>query len=220
MRLPISLALGVAAVGALALAAPIREELADRRVCLRDSAEMTFYPSGQFLREASLGHRQLVADFGWLAAIQYYGKHRRSDHRYPLSPKLFSVILDADPRFERAYLFASLILAEAGFTARAERMLRRGVQANPGSWRLRFELGFFHYVISRNWEKAARAFSAAAEAPGAPAMVRRFAAAAHQKAGDRDTARELWEIVARVTDNPEIRRMAEERLAKLAEEGR
>lgn len=190
-------------------------QFAASRPAVRDSAEMTFFPSGRFLREASLGHRHLAADLGWLAAIQYYGKHRRGDRRYPLAPHLFTVITEVDPHFESAYFFASLILTEAGFRRGAEALLKRGCERNPSSWRLRFELGFFHFVITRSYDLAASAFQAAAELPGAPEYPRRFAAAAYQRAGDAETARELWELLAAASENEEIRRMARERLENM-----
>jgi len=204
------------AVLILATASPLSAHLASSRNSANDNSEMRFYPSGKWLSEMSLGHCQLVADIGWLAAIQYYGKHRLSDQNYEISPKLFSVITDADPTFTNAYLFASLVMTEAGYSDQAEALLREGVCRNPDSWRLHFDLGFFYYVIEKSWEKAANEFRAASQAPGAPDYTSRFAAAAYDKAGDESTARILWEVIAIESDNEEIRRMAGERLKQYA----
>jgi hypothetical protein len=142
---------------------------------LPPAAELALFPSGRFLREVSLGHRHLVSDIAWLTAIQYYGKHRLGDRRYPLAPQLFAVLIDADEGFEKAYLFGSLVMAEAGFMGKGEQLLERGVAANPDSWKLRFELGFFRYVYTRAWGAAAEAFAAAAAIRSAPEYVVRFA---------------------------------------------
>ncbi len=206
------------AVGAgllLALSVPLMERFQASRGGIVDRAELTLFPSGRFLRAMSLGHRHLVADIGWLTAIQYYGKHRRSDRRYPLATHLFTVITEADPAFENAYLFGALIMAEAGLTETAGHLLRRGAERNPDSWWLRFELGFYHYVITRSWKEAAASFAAAARLPGAPAYVRRFAAAAFERSGDAETARQLWQIICAQSDNPEIRRIAQGRIEEL-----
>jgi hypothetical protein len=210
-----SLALVLGAGTLIVAAIPCAEQLAASRRELRDSSELALFPSGRFLREASLGHAQLAADIGWLTAIQYYGKHRRADRHYPLAPHLFATITDADPQFENAYFFGSLVLAEGGFREQAERLLRRGAERNPHSWGLRFELGFYQYVIEKSYGEAAAAFMAAAQIPGAPEYVRRFAAAAHQRSGDAATARLLWDLIARESDNEEIRRMARARVASL-----
>ncbi len=211
----VSLALGAGAAALLATATPLAARFADSRPALADRSELDLFPSGRFLREVSLGHAQLAADLGWLTAIQYYGKHRMTDRRYPLAPHLFATITDADPHFENAYFFGSLVLADGGFREQAERLLRRGAERNPDSWQLRFELGFFHYVVKKVPAQAAAEFAAAAEIPGAPEYVRSFAAVAFQRSGDVAMARRLWQLIARESQNEEIRRMAEERIAAL-----
>jgi hypothetical protein len=197
------------------LAVPAREQLAARSASAGDGAELVHFPSGWFLEEMSLGHRHLLADVAWLTAIQYYGKHRQSDRRYAMAPHLFDIITDADPAFESAYLFGALIMAESGCLEEGARVLRRGAERNPLSWYLRFELGFYHYICTRSFAEAAAAFAAAAKVPGAPGHPARFAAAAYEKAGDPETARQLWQLIGEESDNPEIKRMAEERLAAL-----
>jgi hypothetical protein len=199
----------------LFLAEPLGNRFADSRGLRDGGPEMTLYPSGNFLKEMSLGHRHLVADLAWISSIQYYGKHRMTDQDYPLSPELFRVITDADPAFENAYLFASLVMAEAGFNAEAQRLLELGVTRNPDSWRLNFDLGFFHFVITNTWDLAAASFRAASQATDAPDYTRRFAAAAFERADDPETARVLWKVIALESPNEEIRRIAEERLAMI-----
>lgn len=185
------------------------------RVRPADAAELTLFPSGAWLAEASLGYRHLVADFAWITAIQYYGRHRQADRRYPLAAHLMRIVTDADPRFESAYLFGALVLVENGQHDRAAELLAKGVRANPRSWRLWFELGFFHYIFTRSWTEATRALRIAARLPGAADYVRRLAAAAAERAGDAATAVRLWETIATESGNEEIRRIARDRLARL-----
>ncbi|MBM3316995.1 MAG: hypothetical protein FJY75_03995 [Candidatus Eisenbacteria bacterium] len=184
----------------------------------RGRPELAFFPSGRGLAEASLGHRHLLADLAWLTAIQYYGEHRRGDRRYPQAAHLFRVVTDADPGFSGAYLFGALILAENGEIDEAAALLAKGVRARPRDWRSWFELGFFHFAVTRSFDEAGSALRIAARLPGAEAYVPRFAAAAAQRAGDRDLALRLWETVARTSDNAEIRRMADEQRAALGAE--
>ena len=47
--------------------------------------ELMYFPSGKFLKEASLGHEMIVADMAWVRAIQYYGRHRQTDQDYGMS---------------------------------------------------------------------------------------------------------------------------------------
>jgi len=41
--------------------------------------ELAYYPSGQALQPATLGHAETAADLAWLRAVQYYGEHRVTD---------------------------------------------------------------------------------------------------------------------------------------------
>lgn len=215
MRRAAPLALVLVAVLALGLAARAGGEFARQRGPVKDPAELVLFPSGRMLAELSLGHPHLLADAAWLTAIQYYGKHRLTDRRYPLAPQIFEVITQADPTFRNAYLFGALVTAEDGNPAAAEAMLRRGAERNPQSWEIHFELGFFLYVYRRSMPEAARAFERAAELPGAPAYVRRFAAASWERAEQPEVALRLWEQIAGQTENAEVRRIAEARLQAL-----
>jgi hypothetical protein len=207
--------LAVVAALAITLAAHAGGEFSRRQGPVTDRAELVLFPSGRMLAEMSLGHPHLLADAAWLTAIQYYGKHRQTDRRYPMAPQIFEVITQADPSFRNAYLFGALVMAEDGNPAAAEAMLRRGVERNPRSWEMHFELGFFLYVYRRSLPEAARAFECAAGLPGAPEYVRRFAAATWERAEQPEVARSLWEQVADQTDNVEVRRIAEARLQAL-----
>src|SRR5258705_6041108 len=41
--------------------------------------ELSYYPSGEHLEPATLGHAESAADLAWLRAVQYYGGHRDTD---------------------------------------------------------------------------------------------------------------------------------------------
>lgn len=208
-------AAGAALAVSVALAAFSGEQFARRHAGLRDPAELPLLPSGPHLGELTLGRRHLLADLAWLTAIQYYGRHRLTDRRYPLTGQLFRVITDCDPQFANAYLFGALILAEAGEADAAAALLAKGVAANPQSWMLAFELGFLHYAYTQRWPEALEAFMRAVRLPGCPDYVARFAAAAGERAQRPELAAELWAMIARDSPNEEVRRIALERLAAL-----
>ena len=215
-----TLALLALLAACVALAAFARDEFARRRRPVVDAVELACFPSGKLLDGISLHRPRLLADLAWLAAIQYYGRHHQTDRRYPLTDHLFRVITDCDGRFTNAYLFGALILGEAGEFDTADALLRKGMRADPGSWMLAFERGFFHYAYTRRWDEAFTAFREAAAIPGAPEYIARFAAAAGEKADRPELAAQLWATIARESANEEIRRIARERLAALLERRR
>ena len=209
------LALGLGA-GAVVLA-HIAARLVPRRMPLE---ELAYYPSGHALRPASLGHAETVADLAWLRAVQYYGEHRTTDLRFVQLERVFNVLTSLSPHFESPYAFGAFALAQEGRDfAAAERLMQRGIEANPRSGWLAFELGFLYYVHpgGRELAKAAACFERASRLPGGPPSAKRFAAYASQHSGDLVVALMLWQQVRATSDNRLLREMAETEIGKLQE---
>jgi hypothetical protein len=178
--------------------------------------ELMYFPSGRFLKEASLGHEMLVADMAWLRAIQYYGKHRQTDQDYSMAAHIFDVVTTLDPRFRNAYLFGALVLAQdANEVDKGIELLHRGMSHLPGDWLLPFEAGFIYYICSADMPQAHRWFMEAAARPGHPESVERFAAFTADRSGDPRKALQLWLQLYECTENDYVRQMAEERVKEL-----
>jgi hypothetical protein len=188
--------------------------------------ELSYYPSGRHLRPATLGHAETAADLAWLRAVQYYGEHRRTDMKFDRMYHVFEILTSLSPRFIPAYVFGGFALAQEGRDfARAVRLMERGIEENPTSGRLAFELGFLYYVRpgGRDLENAALYFEQAARQDDAPPSARRFAAFVRQHAGDLHVAYELWRGVAENSGNRYLREMARremERIRRAIETGR
>ena len=194
-------------------------ELAHRRVPRANPLEeLSYYPSGQNLRTAVFGHDEAVADLAWLRAVQYYGEHRRTDNRFEQMPHVFDILTTLSPRFLSPHVFGAFALAqEGGDFGEAERLMQKGIDANPRSGRLAFEMGFLYYVRpgGRDLRHAAEYFEQAARQADAPPASARFAAFAHQHAGDLGVAYELWSDVARESPNRYMREIAERNLEQI-----
>jgi hypothetical protein len=188
--------------------------------------ELAYYPSGQALRPATFGHAETAADLAWLRAVQYYGEHRQTDLRFMKLEHVFDVLTSLAPRFQSPYVFGAFALAQEGhdFPA-AERLLLKGIAANPRSGRLAFEMGFLYYVRpgGRDLQRAAEWFERASHLPGAPVNAARFAAFTRQHGGDLIVALQLWKQIHATTDNRYLREIAEreaERIQAALAEGR
>lgn len=180
--------------------------------------ELAYYPSGRHVRTAALGHAELAADAAWLRAVQYYGAHRKRDNRFEHLEHVFDILTTLAPRFESAYVFGAFALAQEGQDfAAAERLIRKGLDANPRSGRLAFEAGFLYYVKpnGRDLAHAAEYFELAARLPGAPASAREFAAFAHQNSGSLAVAWQLWRQVRDSSGNAYLRELAEKEMRRL-----
>ena len=182
--------------------------------------ELAYYPSGQFVRPATLGHADAAADLAWLRAIQYYGSHRKSDNRFDHLYHVFDILTTLSPRFESAYVFGAFALAQEGRSfAQAEALMRKGIENNPRSGRLAFELGFLYYVKpnGRDLARAAEAFDVASRLPGQPEVARRFAAFCHQNAGSLAVAYALWQQVRESSENAYLREIADKEMTRIRE---
>jgi len=182
--------------------------------------ELAYYPSGQHLKMATLGHAETAADLAWLRAVQYYGEHRRSDLRFTQMAHVFDILTSLSPTFVPSYIFGAFALAQEGLDfARAETLMLKGVENNPRSGPLAFEFGFLYYVRpgGRDLRRAAEYFEQAARQPDGPPQSARFAAFARQHSGDLSVAYELWLEVSRHSDNRLMREMAQREMAKIRE---
>lgn len=182
--------------------------------------ELAYYPSGQHVRPATLGHAETAADLAWLRAIQYYGEHRHSDNRFDHLYHVFDILTTLSPGFESAYVFGAFALAQEGRNfPQAEALLRKGLDRNPRSGRLAFETGFLYYVKpnGRDLSRAAEYFELAAGLPGRPDAARRFAAFCRQHSGSLAVAYALWQEVRATTPNAYLREIAEKEMARIRE---
>lgn len=180
--------------------------------------ELAYYPSGELLRPATLGHSETAADLAWLRAVQYYGEHRRTDLRFTRMAHVFDILTSLSPRFVPAYIFGAFALAQEGFQFdQAEALMLKGIENNPNSGPLAFEFGFLYYVRpgGRDLRRAAEYFEQAARKEDAPPQSDRFAAFSRQHAGDLRVAHALWLEVYEHSRNKLMREMAERELTKI-----
>ncbi len=131
---------------------------------------------------------------------------------------IYDVLTTLAPRFLPAYVFGAFSLAQEGrdFPA-AERLMLKGLEENPRSGWLAFEMGFLYYVRpgGRRLADAAQFFEQAARQPDAPPQALRFAAFARQRSGDAWVAYELWRQLAEQSRNAYLRRIAEREMARI-----
>jgi TPR repeat protein len=182
--------------------------------------ELAYYPSGEALQPATLGHAESAADLAWLRAVQYYGEHRLSDLRFTQMHHVFEILTELSPSFESPVIFGAFALAQEGRDfAAAEQLMLGALERRPRSGRLAFELGFMYFVRpgGRDLKKAAEYFELAARLPGSPPSAARFAASARQNSGDLLTAYQLWAQVRANSPNRFMRDIADREIDKIAQ---
>lgn len=178
--------------------------------------ENLYLPSGKLVEQVSLGYREVVADFVWLSAVQYYGDFRRGDHDLRYFRGLIDIVTTLDPHFIFAYVFGALVMSEdVGSFEEGTEILKRGMAQNPTCWELPFEIGFLNFVNRRDNAVAAKYFELASNMPNAPEYTERFAAFVYSKAGYGESSIRIWEEYKERTDDPFLKELADRYIEKI-----
>lgn len=200
----------------LPLIAGVQRELDARLGRYRATEEALFVWSGTAVRRMAPGLENVMADLYWLRTVQYFGGQRAFDRdkRFDLLEPLIEITTTLDPRFELAYRYGAIFLAEpwpqgAGQAEAALRLLEKGAREMPQSWRIRWDAGYFRHLFMDDPAGGARILLEAAEIPEAPYWLRTLAAAMKSKApGERGFARQLWQQIHDEAEAAPIRRNA------------
>jgi hypothetical protein len=179
---------------------PVLQARIDARLGrFRAQEEALYLWSGRQVRRLVPGFESLAADVYWLRTVQYFGGQRvfARDTRLELLSPLIDITVTLDPRMEIAYRYGATFLSEpppagAGRAEEGIRLLERGVRELPQSWRLRQQLGFFHFIFGRDPRKAAEVLVEAARIPGAAYWLETMAADILARGGERQLARRMW----------------------------
>jgi hypothetical protein len=173
----------------------------------------------------SFGFEQLVADWYWIRALQYFVEPAQELNHYRNLGDFLEVVVGVDPDFHYAYKFAGISIPfdigryQFANTDRAIGFLQRGVAKWPDDWQMRLYLGFYLLNYREDAAGAAEQFSKAAPIPGAPAYLKGFAAKLMALSGDVERGRLFTEQMLAVTDDPEERTKLKQRLREIDAEG-
>ena len=165
----------------------------------RAQEEVLYLWNGEQVKNLFPGFEGLAADVYWLRTVQYFGGQRafEAGKSFELLRPLIEITTTLDPRLEIAYRYGAIFLCErppagAGRPHEGIEVLEKGVRNLPESWRLRQDLGFFHYLYLGDSVRAAQVLEEAAELPGAAFWLRMLAADLLQRGGDRSSSRRMW----------------------------
>ena len=187
------------------------------------SASPYIVRSAALIGRAALSYRSLVADIYWVRTLQHYGQTKLSKDpfkQYSLLEPFLDLTTSLDPRFNAAYRFGAIFLAEPfpdgpGRPDQSVALLEKGLREQPEKWEFIYDIGFVEYWWRRNYEEAARRFQQASRLPGAPTWLAPLAAVTLAQGGDRRSSRQLWEQVRQAGEADWLVRAAEQRLRQL-----
>ena len=227
------------ALAAVFLAAAVQLEAARERAYpeAADTEESLYLRSGLTLKRLTGAYNALFADLYWIRTIQHYGGTKiRLDasaarggvaeppslaaDAYPLLYPLLDITTTLDPRFNIAYRFGAIYLAEpyprgANRPDLAIALLQKGLKERPDKWEYMEDIGFVHYWFRHDFRAAADSFRQASEVPGAPWWLRSLAATTLAQGGDRQSSRAMWLAIRESAELDWLRQDANRRLLQL-----
>jgi hypothetical protein len=186
--------------------------------------EENLYVTGHTAKRLSLGFNGLLADWYWMRSLQYVGRKILSlpsdlplDDLGSLNLKLLGPLLDTattlDPQFMEPYEYAAAVLPAIDMDD-AIRITSKGIEANPGAWRLYQHLGYIYWQ-RRYFKAAGETYGAGAKLPGAPAWMEAMKARMAAEGGSRATAREIYLRMYEQAGDAQVKDMARRRLLQL-----
>ncbi len=233
LRTVVAVVVAVFLLGAAGAAPAARERTFPPR---QEIDEAIYISSPDALRRLTVGFNALAADLYWIRAIQYYGGTKRRLAALPPSPEppasladrsdyrqlyeLLDITTSLDPRFNIAYRFGAIFLAEAypagsGRPDLALELLQKGLRFRPDKWQYMEDIGFVYYWYLNDYRRAGEAFVRASDMPGAPNWLKPLAATTMAVGGDRQTSRAMWLSILQTADVDWLRVQAERRLLQL-----
>jgi len=178
-------------------------------------------PSGQFLAAFAFGLQELTADILWLTMNHHYLEH----HFAKMIPYLRTITW-IDPHFIKAYklgawnfIYNMTVEAESGFQKEMYKragitLLEQGIENNPHSYELYFELGWTYYQKLKQYDLAIKYFSQARKYER-PNYVDRMLAYAYEKNGQLLEAWKLWRELLKDEKQKQFRREIKKNIEKL-----
>jgi hypothetical protein len=175
--------------------------------------QLRYLPDGQYLRAASLGYRELVADVLWLQIIQAMGERKVSKEVGSWLYRAFDIVTTVDPRFVRAYEAGGIALCTlVVMPEESNSLLEKGMLNHPDEWKFPFLLGINYYFELYDDAKAADYIARAARLSGAPEYLPLFAARLYASAREPQQAIEFLVGIHERTTDEGLKRVFEERL--------
>lgn len=119
-------------------------------------AEILYVPHAGFLKSASLGLSEVVADYWWMKAIQYFG-----DQKFPSNDylrrlySLIDLVTGLAPDFAYVYRFGAITISLNDANGDlAVKLLEKGVENVPRDWQTPYYLGYMYYFVVKDAAKA------------------------------------------------------------------
>jgi len=143
-----------------------------------------------------------------LAHLLYRGEHRGLVvYIYPMLERITTI----DPHFIFPYIFGGIyVLMDTGEVDAAQRLLEKGLRANPERWEFSFYLGWIEWMYKGNLERTNQYLMEAVGKEDCPEYVGSLFTGLSRRLGHEDMTKLYLESMLESTDNPDVRKRIQE----------
>jgi len=170
-------------------------------------ASVLYLPKAQYLKYATFGYDEILADLVYIWAVQYYSNYSIFD-RFQYLDHIFEVIAELDPNYVDPYDIGAMIAIQGKDIAQAFNILDRGLEKNPDEWLFPFMAGHYAQRFIEDYKIAQYYYKKAMEIDGAPAQTRRLHANAVFMLKDYQTALKEWVEIHNTAEDKRTRKIA------------
>ncbi len=178
---------------------------------------LSYLPSGAFLKGAALGYDEILGDLLWIKALGYFGGHSKTDQDYRWLAHILNIVTILDPLYQPPYEFGGIALAtEVGDVDSSIALLKKGMEhvstSHPRYYYLPFFLAFDYMYYKGDYLTAAQYLEHAARFPQSPSYLPRLVARLYANADAPQVAVPFLQEMIRSTEREDLKTRLVERL--------
>jgi hypothetical protein len=153
------------------------------------SDELTYLPSGKFLKPMVLDQDAAAADLLWIRGMIYFADAYLEGKSYRWLGHILEIVTTLNPRFRPAYEFAGTVLTKRqGELPRSLALMRKGMDEFPADWKLRVYASMAQLSLDSNYVLAAEYLKPVTLDTNVPDYIRVLAASLLRKGAGRTMA--------------------------------
>jgi len=178
--------------------------------------QMTYLPSGKYLKPMVLGFDEAAASLLWVKGVVYFGEAylTHGDDRW--MGHILDIVTTLNPRFKEAYQFAaSLLTKDSTEIPNTLQLIHRGLAEFPDQWQWRVSAALARLKLDSNYLAAAEDLKPVAADTSVPKYIKGLLARFLEKGGGDKVAIGFLTGQYLRTENAMQKEIFSERLAKI-----
>ncbi|HEY4716252.1 MAG TPA: hypothetical protein VII00_04035 [bacterium] len=197
------------------------------RVSSYSFLRLKYLPSSELLLKANLGHKNTLADYYFLNAIQYGGEPKNKDEEYRWLYPMLNIVTELDPKYGTPYRWGGIVLpffngTEWKNVQESDMLLEKGIRDarkdEDKYWQVYFYRGWNAMTYEKDFRRAGDYIGMASRYVKGnvyPKYLALLATKLYATADDPDAGLRFAEDAYNVERDPDIKKELERRIKEL-----